>query len=206
MVYKLLYVLGAKLYVSSNTKMGTLFLTNVESCDSCQTASTINLLSFKLQEEAMKVALMSDILMLGMEVKKLIDIKNTECQEPAEMNTFYRQIPYCSLWIYDYGFHETSRVYSYDVQFPYSIGLPLPSDSWIWYRNYTLEAYPPPSFWQQQNVGKMRIYDYSLVLKDGPDKGKFFGLAARLVISLVPGMRKQLFFYDKNMSARTFKI
>ena len=170
-------------------KVGTLYQTSVESCDSCQLSSTTTLLTFKMQENAMKAALMPDILMLSMGVEKLIDISDKDCQEPANLDLFERNIPYCALWIYDFGVYDTSAVYRFDVSFPFTIGSPLPSDSWVWYRNYTLEVYPPPSFWQQQlqDPEKVRIYDYSLLFKDGPDKGKSIGRITKLGLKLVPG-------------------
>jgi len=73
-------------------------------------------------------------------------------------------------------------VYNYLVVFPYKLNAPLPRDSWIWYRNYTLEAYPPPVFWTS-GVGMTFDYDYTLMMKDGTPIGR----SVILKISLEPG-------------------
>ncbi|XP_066916995.1 uncharacterized protein [Clytia hemisphaerica] len=163
---------GVRVFVSSAIKIAGIYdQLTFDSCQSCGPSSVAGLINLQRNQASLQALLTTQVLIVQINIIEHISKNDVDCQGTAGHVEIDQYIPYCTLFKVDFADIDTVGVYAFDVVFPYSKGKPLPSDSWIWYRNYTLEIYPPPTMWAMNPNTKWE-YDYTLVRNSGPNKGQ----------------------------------
>lgn len=91
-------------------------------------------------------------------------------------------LTYCDHWVIDLRERETNLILQYTVQLNDVNDNPLPSDSWIWLYNYTIEGYPPESFWSSSQTSWNFVY----TIKNGT---QIISRPTNMTIVLIPGKK-----------------